>query len=188
MVAGNSGADGISLRQALRERTRALHDRLDAAISPAAMRDDDAYAAFLAVQFAARAPIERWAKEHVASELTPPATAQLIAADLATLSAGFPLEAHFSFPAGADPRGLAWALGGSALGNKAMLVRRRRAGRDNADQFLSDKRTGDFFRGLMPTFAQPVTDAEADAAVAAAEAVFRTFLAAADDASLKAAA
>lgn len=188
MVAGTPRAKDPSLRQVLKTRTRDLHERLDASVGSAALGDADNYAAFLAVQYSARAPIEQWAATDLGTDLRPPATSALIADDLAALGCPRPPEQAFTFPAGADPRGLAWALGGSSLGNKAMLVERRRAGHTGADRFLSDPSTAAFFRRLLPHLEQPVSADEADAAVAAAEAVFLTFLAAASHASLKAAA
>lgn len=169
----------------MRARTRALHDRLDAAIGSAAIGDDSGYAAFLCVQHAARAPIERWASSNWDAPLPMPLTAPLIAADLVTLGVPLPSPERFAFPANADPLGLAWALGGSSLGNKALLAQRRRSGLTTADVFLSDGRLAAFFRSLLPQLDRMVCDHEADAAVAGAEAVFRTFLAATENTSLR---
>lgn len=188
MSAGISRAQSVTLRQVLKERTRVLHDQLDAAIGQSALASDAGYAGFLQTQYAARAPIERWARASLDPRLLPPATAALIAEDLQSLGNSLPDEESFAFPRRADPRGLAWALGGSALGNKAMLTQRRRGGRTGSDLFLSDTATADFFRHLLPMLHITVADEEADAAVAGAEAVFRTFLAASSRRSMRAAA
>lgn len=187
MVAGLSNADPGSLRHVLKQRTRRLHDELDGALGHAAT-DSRAYATFLQVQYAARAPIERWARLNLPEDVKPPATAPLIAADLAHLESALPSEAAFAFPAGGDPLGLAWALGGSSMGNRAMLVRCRKAGLAAADRFLSDPATARYFRALLPRLAEAASPGQANAAVAAAEAVFHTFLAAVGATDLEAAA
>ena len=187
MIAERSNADPSSLRHALKQRTRILHDELDGSLGHAAL-DPRSYVAFLSVQYAARAPIERWAAREMAEGLRPPQTAALIAADLADLGTPLPAEADFAFPAGADPVGLAWALGGSSMGNRAMLGQRRKAGFVAAERFLSDPSTAAYFRELLPRIASPASAGTTDAAVAAAEAVFRTFLSAVRATRLKAAA
>lgn len=179
MVADNLIIGFSSLRQALRERTAQLHETLDLALGEAAL-DRLGYAGFLARQYAARAPIERWAQQHLDSDIAPPATSPLIAADLADLGCSLPAEEMFTFPAAGDPLGLAWALGGSALGNKALLARRRKFRLSGPQRFLGDTATAAYFVRILPKLSQPTDERAADAAVAAAEAVFRTFLTAAD--------
>lgn len=178
MVADNPPQEPNSLRLILKERTASLHDTLDLALGEAAL-DEIGYVEFLSRQYAARAPIERWAQANMDSAVTPPATSPLIAADLAELGSALPAEESFSFPADGNPLGLAWALGGSALGNKALLVQRRKSGLDGPQRFLGDKATAIYFGRVLPALSQPVESRVADAAVAAAEAVFGTFLAAA---------
>jgi heme oxygenase len=187
MVAGLRQADPSSLRHVLKQRTRRLHDELDGALGHAVC-DPEGYIGFLATQYAARAPIERWAAQTLPGELRPPTTAPLIAADLTELAASLPDEIDFAFPAGAAPIGLAWALGGSSMGNRAMLVQRRKAGFTSAERFLGDPAGAAFFRRLLPRLSMPASPAQADAAVAAAETVFRTFLAAVCSHKLEAAA
>lgn len=187
MVAENLRSGLGSLRGALKDRTAPLHDALDAALGEAA-RDQIGYAAFLARQYSARAPIERWAQAHLDRAIMPPPTSPLIAADLSELGCGLPAEEAFAFPAHGDPLGLAWALGGSALGNKALLARRRRSGLPGPQRFLSDTATAAYFRRLLLKLSQPADEHDVDAAVAAAVAVFQTFLAAARRPSLDAAA
>lgn len=187
MVAQNSRAEEVSLRDVLRRSTQSVHDRLDATIGSLAL-DPVRYAGFLSVQYAARAPIERWVAANLAGPLAPPPVAALIARDLGELGAERPLEQEFAFPAGGDPIGLAWALGGSALGNRAILARRRRAGLSGADSFLAETDTPAFFRSILPLLDEVASPARAKAAVAAADAVFATFMAAAANIELKAAA
>lgn len=175
----DQAGEAAGLRKLLRQGTKSLHDRLDALLADAAVGDDAAYAAFLTAQHAARDPIERWAAAQMEPALCPPPSAPLIAADLAELGAPVPPPASFAFPAGGDPLGLAWALGGSSLGNRALLARRRRAGRAGATRFLDDAALPAFFRRILPLLAEPVSQSRADAARAAAEAVFACFLAAA---------
>lgn len=175
MVAGISRAGSSSLRGVLKERTRALHEELDRSIGHGVL-DPQGYAAFLAVQYSARAPIERWAAKAMAADIAPPATAPLIAADLAELGMSLPREARFAVSDRADPIGAAWALGGSSMGNRALVVQRRKAGFGEAARFLGDPATAEYFRRILPRLAGPVSDDAADAAVLAAEAVFDTFL------------
>ncbi len=178
-VASHISHPGLTLRAALKERTRDLHDRLDRTVGGFATEETGPYGAFLAVQYAARASIERWALAELREDVRPPELAALIATDLAELSVPCPAMQTFVLPAGADWRGVAWALGGSALGNKALLAARRRAGLTGAARFLSDPRTAVYFRRMLPMFEEPATPAIEEGAVAAAAAVFGTFLGAA---------
>lgn len=187
MVAGLMRAEPSgSLRTVLKQRTRPLHDKLDAMLGHAPL-DSCGYVAFLGVQYASRAPIEAWAAV-MAPEIRPPASAPLIAQDLASLGVPLPCEARFVWPAGADPLGVAWALAGSSLGNRALLHQRRKAGLEGPDRFLTDPAPVLYFQALLPRLAEAVPAARADAAARGAEAVFRTFLEAARAAELKAAA
>lgn len=167
----------INLRGALRERTAGEHARLDAAAAPA-LRDTGSYALFLARQLAAREPIEAWVAENCPADIAPPATVPLLRADLAALgqAAGAPGGA-FQLPAEADPVGLAWALAGSHLGNRAMLktVRANLPGAPTA--FLDDPRMTEFWRVLRPRLEIAASPAQADSAALAAQAVFARFLA-----------
>lgn len=169
---------GTPLRHVLKQRTADLHETLDLAIG-GTVTDRAGYGAFLRVQHSARAPIERWARSHMDAALRPPPVAPLIAADLAELGVGLPLDQSFSAPERGGQLGVAWALGGSALGNKALLAQRHRAGQIGADRFLSDTATAAYFRRILPLLADAAEDVEAHAAIAAAQAIFATFLAAA---------
>lgn len=166
------------LRHWLKEGTRTLHDRLDASVPEGEYLADDAdYARFLQAQHAARAAIEAWAARQMPDRLRPPPTASLIASDLRDLGATCPLPHSFAPPSGSDPLGVAWAIGGSAMGNKTLLLRRRRAGAVRAERFLSDPAGAAYFRSLLPRLAIPLGEAEARPAVQAAAAVFELFLA-----------
>lgn len=188
MVAGLSrAASRSSLRHVLKQRTRRLHDELDGLLGHAPL-DPIGYAHFLRVQHAARSPIESWASDGMPRDLRPPASAPLIAADLAALGAPLPAGVGFALPAGADPIGVAWALAGSSLGNRAMLLQRRKAGLTAPERFLGDPAPAQYFRELLPRLAAVAPAPIADGAVLAAEAVFETFLAAARAVERKAAA
>ena len=187
MTADILRGNDATLRDALKSRTAPLHDALDLALGEHAL-DENGYADFLARQYAARAPIERWAESQFSEALMPPSTSSLIAADLSDLGHRLPPEQTFAFPENGDPMGVAWALGGSALGNKTLLARRRRLGLAGPQRFLGDTRTAAFFARILPHLSRPVVADRADAGVAAAEAVFRTFLAAAARPAMSAAA
>lgn len=176
------------LRAVLKRETRDLHDRLDASFASATLAGERDYTEFLSVQSAARTGIEAWVASQPPGTVALPPVAGLIAADLRALRAPVPPAQPFAFPNDADPIGVAWALGGSALGNKAMLARRRRAGASHAESFLSDPRTAVYFRALLPRLELMVAAHEAAAAVKGARAVFETFLSAMRRNALQAAA
>lgn len=177
MVANNTRSEPQPLRHWLREGTAALHEHLDSSVEAASLGDDAYYVTFLAAQYRARKAIEAWADVHCAADMYPPETSSLIAEDLRDLGRPIPAAGQFDPPA-SDPIGVAWAIGGSSLGNKALLRERRRAGACHAERFLSDTRGMDYFRSLLPKLAQPVVRADANGPILAAEAVFQTFLAA----------
>lgn len=173
------GPDG--LRAYLRLHTACAHDRLDRTVGALDLARPQDYRRFLRMQRAARGPIELWAAQHCPAELTPPPQSPLIDADLAALGDQDATGAvDFDFPANGDARGVAWALAGSSLGNRAMLHSRRKRGMNRADSFLSDPAMTRFWAGLRPLLEAPAADNEAHAALQAAEAVFRTFQQSAD--------
>ena len=178
MVATATGEARTSLRDILKTETSVLHDRLDSRLAGAAVGSRDEYIAFLSVQYAARSPIERWAAQHIDPDMCPPAMAGLIAGDLADLNADLPEEMEFSLPPEADPIGLAWAMGGSALGNKSLLAARRRADAPGPERFLADRSMAQYFTQILPHL--EAISAAPERAVTAAATVFETFLAAAD--------
>lgn len=180
MVAAPTGVcSEETLRQGLRRATRATHNMLDRTLGPKALESSGGYAEFLRIQYTARRPIETWAAMSLPQQLRPPAVADLIAQDMAALRQTLPAVARFCFPNGADPLGLAWAIGGSALGNRAMLARVRDARISTETRFLADRRVAQYFAGLLPKLDQPASADRLLAAVRAADAVFATFLRAA---------
>jgi heme oxygenase len=164
------------LRELLRRETAASHDRLDHAISALDVGDPGDYALFLRVQLAARAPIERWAAHHCEEPMRPPESVPLLEADLATLGALPPFtESRFEPPVNAHSLGLAWAMAGSHLGNRALLTRLP-AGSELPTAFLADPRLPGFWKQLRPQLEVSAEEAPADGALAAAEAVFACFI------------
>lgn len=179
-----SGATA-DLRLHLRTATMAAHDLLDAAMQAASgwQRRSD-YARFLALQHAARLPVEAWLAAHAPDDLAPPLQTPLIGADLAALGVALPAPA----PALALPRpgfgsilGTAWVLAGSALGNRAIARQVARIGGGAwPAAFLNDDAMLGFWQGLRQRIERPAHNAEAEGAASAAAAVFAHFLAAAE--------
>lgn len=163
----------------LRTATRRAHDVLDASFAGDRLEDREAYGDFLTMQLRARLPLERWAAHHCPPTLRPPETTPEILQDL--LALGRPISLRHSelvMPANADPRGLAWAIAGSHLGNRAMLHGLRKADVQFPASFLADLRMAVFWKDLQPTLESRVSDTEAQRCVDAALAVFRCFEAA----------
>jgi heme oxygenase len=182
----------LTLRHDLKSSTADLHSRLDARLGALDLADRADYARFLRIQLAARGPIERWCGAHLPAALLPPAQSALTAADLAALGV---IGGAAAMPFAAPPMcagtalGVAWALGGSSLGNRAMLAHlRRTASGDWPTAFLADPAMPAFWSALRPHLERSANAEETRAAVAGAEAVFAQFLAAADRAPLRAAA
>ena len=174
--------DNQDLRQVLRSRTAHAHDTLDKTMSALDLADPSDYARFLQIQFRARRPIEAWCDEHCPTDLLPPAQTPAIARDLRALGRSLPeIDGGFVPPSDADPLGVAWALGGSSLGNRAMLAGlRRRDDEDRPVHFLADRAMTEFWRGLLPHLQRAPSARQAQAATAAAEAVFARFQRVAD--------
>jgi heme oxygenase len=176
---------GESLRTHLRAATMAAHDLLDHAMQAASgwqTRDD--YAQFLALQYAARLPLEAWLGAHAPPGLVPPPQTPLIARDLAQLGAAVPASAPlFTIGrAGAGHAlGTAWVLAGSALGNRAIAKQVSRIGGGAWPvAFLGNDAMMAFWQSLRARIERPAEPAEAAGATFAAEAVFAHFLAVAD--------
>ena len=151
---------------------------LDSAFHPEVLADPDAYGDFLAMQLRARLPIERWAATHCPASLRPPETTPEILEDLLALGRPISLRpARFDIPAAADPLGVAWAIAGSHLGNRAMLASLRKAGSDLPASFLADTRMQAFWADLKPRLEAQVSRDSARGAIAAAQAVFACFAA-----------
>ena len=174
----NRDQNANSLRQRLKRATAANHDALDRRLSSLDLTDPGDYGRFLQVQYAARAGIEVWFARQGQCVIEPPATTGLLTADLAALGITAPAWRPFAPPAGSDPIGVAWALGGSSLGNRALLARLRRgAPSDWPVAFLSDTQMPAFWSGVKPHL--EARSGEAKGALAAAQAVFAHFASAA---------
>lgn len=164
-----------SLRNRLRENTSEAHDRLDARVSAFDMSNARDYATFLQFQYAARAPIEDWL-ERRAPDLELPSMAPLIVRDLAALDVPIPATASFRCPAARGAIGIAWALAGSHLGNRALLARLRKSGaEDRPTAFLADEAMRAAWQNLLPRLEAPAERLEFTQAVTAALAVFDHF-------------
>ena len=167
----------VKLRKFLKTRTSAAHDALDASVSQADLADPAGYADFLRKQLRARLPIEHWTSRNCPSAIRPPATAPLIEADLAAMGSPTDVDARetFSLPLDADPLGLAWAMAGSHMGNRAMLKQMRDAGSALPASFLADEAMMAFWRELRPQVEAEVPIDVAERAACGAEAVFDHF-------------
>lgn len=174
----NDKNDG-SLRMILRRETTDMHSRLDGAMGSSDLTCPKNYAAFLQIQYAAREPIEAWADRHIEADIRPPSQCGLLQADLAALGmkvdeTGFPFTAVRSDGASL---GIAWALGGSSLGNRMMLS--QIAGRVTANwpvAFLSDPKMQSYWKQLRPLLDQLFPCDVEQGAVTAARSVFTHFL------------
>lgn len=161
----------------MRKATLAAHDRLDSAMRKTGWQDCDSYALFLQVQYAARRPVEDWVAQHCPPDLAPPAQCELIARDLAALGAPCRAgKASFALPNSADPIGLAWALAGSSLGNRAILHDIDKAGNgDWPTEFLADPAMTAYWRVLRARIEAACSVEEGAAAIGAATAMFEHF-------------
>ena len=180
-----------SLRGHLRAATMAAHELLDHAMQAASGWQNRAdYARFLALQHAARAPLEDWLAANAPADLVPPLQTPLLARDLAALGATLPPSSSPFGPvetlakaSSGEALGAAWVLAGSALGNKAIAKQVARIGGGQwPTSFLGDKAMMAFWQSLRARIERPATLAEAAGATRAAEAVFAHFLAVADHA------
>lgn len=172
-----------SLRTHLRAATMAAHDLLDTAIQAASgWQNRRDYARFLALQHAARVPLEAWLAAHAPDDLVPPVQTPLIARDLAMLGESLPLasRAYASrvIPSPGAALGTAWVLAGSALGNRTIAKQVDRIGGGAwPAAFLGDGAMMTFWQALRTRIERPATPSEAAGATRAAEAVFAHFLA-----------
>lgn len=174
-----------SLRTHLRAATMAAHDLLDHAMQAASgWQTCEDYARFLALQYAARLPLEAWLAEHAPADLAPPLQTPLLARDLATLGADLPPHGPAftdAAPRPGEALGTVWVLAGSALGNKAIAKQVARIGGGQWPvAFLGDDAMMIFWQALRARIERPAAPAEAEGATRAAEAVFAHFLKLAD--------
>lgn len=190
---GPASAETGDLRVHLRAATMAAHDLLDVAMQAASgwqQRSD--YAQFLALQHAARVPVEAWLAAHAPEDLRPPEQTPLIARDLAALGQPVPRPApDFALPdpGAGDVLGAAWVLAGSALGNRAIARQVARIGGGAwPTAFLDDAAMLGFWQGLRARIERPALITEAAGAAHAAAAVFTHFLAVAEAGTPRAAA
>ena len=166
----------VSLRSRLRQATQTYHDKLDSAFAPEALAARDTYAAFLACQLAARAPIEAWARTECPEALVPPPVTALLIEDLHDLGRPFSHRPRgFDLPAGADALGLAWVIAGSHLGNRFMLKRMQDAGSTLPHRFLSDPAMPAYWQSIRPQLEMTCTAAAAQPAIDAAVCTFTHF-------------
>ncbi|MGX7896848.1 biliverdin-producing heme oxygenase [Tsuneonella sp. HG222] len=153
-----------------------MHDQLDAATG-ADFADPVAYARFLNIQYLARAPIEAWLACHADPADSPPPMTPLIAEDLSSLGWPTPVAAgSFEMPPGTDPIGAAWALAGSHLGNRAMLAGLNRRDVHIPTAFLADRTMIEYWHQFLPRLQADVTEQQSQAAIDAANAVFKRFI------------
>ncbi len=167
--------EGRSLRAQLKSATAGQHDTLDLAMSDMALTEAGPYAHFLAIQFAARATLERWIAELGDRELPPPPQTPAIAADLHDLGVTPPNPVSALCPDRADAVGLAWVLAGSSMGNRTLLQRRRKLAIAGPQRFLSDERMPEYFKQLLPRISIPLPPSQAEGAIAAAQGAFGVF-------------
>lgn len=147
------------MRQSLRRSTEESHEALDLSLGSLDLSDRDGYARFLSVQYAARQMIEAWVDLHCPAALKPPPQTHMIADDLARLDRPRPVMApSCQFEAPHDGAlGIAWALGGSSMGNR-LMARRVEEGKSGLPvTFLSDGGMADFFRRIRSRLDQPAT-------------------------------
>ncbi len=170
-----------SLRRILRHATADAHDRLDAAVGAGDLTDRAHYARFLQTQRVARTKIEEWVRANANATRSPPEQSQLIVADLQALQTRNVRE-PILFACDADDGatlGVAWALAGSSLGNRMMLnTLKEQACGDRPVAFLSDPTMFAYWKKLKPVLDREYTQTQNTAAIAAAEQVFATFMAA----------
>ena len=162
-----------TLRDSLRAASDRSHAALDAAMGPLALGED--LPRFLRVQYLARRPIEAWLARAAPEGWEPPVQTPLIARDLGSLGVEIPdVRARFAAPREGF-LGVAWAIAGSSLGNRAIAVRRRKAGLAGAEHFLCDDAMPAYWQRLLPRLEQCGDPGEARAGSDAAAAVFALF-------------
>lgn len=183
--ASDAAIGAADLRVHLRAATMAAHDLLNTTMQAASgWQNRGDYARFLALQHAARVPLEAWLAANAPDDLCPPPQTGLLAADLDAL--GHPLAASSPALALLLPRfgphsgtalGAAWVLAGSALGNRTIAKAVTRIGGGNwPAAFLGDGAMMAFWQGLRARIERPASPAEAKGAADAAAAVFSHFL------------
>ena len=181
---------GPNLRNELKRATATVHARLDARVGGLPLGERAEYAAFLAAQFEARNAVEPALGEYCLPGL-PGMPSQLasLAADLSEM--GYRARGAMSrtrFANVSQALGAAWVVSGSAMGNRAMLVQRHKAGCSGPERFLSDTRMADYFRQLVTVLESAPEGIELAEAVRGAQKAFALFEAAFTRQELEAAA
>lgn len=165
------------LRMQLREATAPVHARLDRLVGHMPLSSQADYTAFLLAQSQARQLLDKaFAKQPPAFLPAPPVQAGLIAFDLRELGVEAPiLVDQLSLDCAHASLGAAWALAGSSLGNRAMLVRREKAGLGGPVRFLSDPAMPLYFQRLLEVLGRPFAECEIAAAASGANVAFAAF-------------
>lgn len=173
-IAENKAA---TVRQVLRNKTRDSHDRVDRSLGSLDLRVPDEYATFLAMQHAARVPIEAWCMAHAPPEYRPPLQTPLLKADLQSLGhKGWTHDDLSLVAPSVGWIGIAWAIAGSSMGNRMMLKRVEKSGRAYPVRFLADPAMAEYFERIRPLIDRPRFDEPAiNAMLVAAEATFAIF-------------
>jgi heme oxygenase len=186
-------APAANLRHQLREATAQAHDLLDDAMRAASgWQSQRDYIRFLQLQHAARQPIEDWLECWAPADLKPPCQTALIAQDLADMRAPAPNAGPVFAPTSHSRNavlGVAWALAGSALGNRSILkeVERTAATGDTLPHtFLADPAMLAFWTQLRRRIERLADGDEVAEASAAASEVFAHFLSHAERAGVPA--
>ena len=165
------------LRMQLREATAPVHTRLDRLVGDMPLSSQADYTAFLLAQFEARRLLDKaFADQPPVFLPAPPVQAELIASDLRELVVDTPFfVGQLSLDCAHTSLGAAWALAGSSLGNRAMLLQRRKAGLGGPVRFLSDPAMPAYFQRLVEVLKRPFADCEIAAAVNGANRAFAVF-------------
>lgn len=165
------------MREELREATGAIHARIDASVGHMVLASDADYAAFLSAQYAARSLTERMLAETPPIDLPPPPRqTDVLAEDLSDLGASaLPASFAFTVDSPTESLGAAWVLAGSSMGNRTLLVRRRKAGLDGPTRFLSDPRMPAYFKELLTILNAHHSDSTIRDAIAGARRTFVLF-------------
>lgn len=168
----------VSIREWLRANTREVHDALDMAMSRLDLADPEDYARFLAIQLAAREPVEAWCAMYSAPEFRPPVQSPLIRADIAELGRIAPPTTSPPPHLASDlqPLAVAWVVAGSSLGNRTLLARMRKAGADAMPTaFLADPAMNAFWTRLKPELDRPASPQMGEKLAGTAETIFSVF-------------
>ena len=89
-----------------------------------------------------------------------------------------PIEQSLALTSSAEALGAAWVLAGSSLGNRAILSRRRKAGLQGPERFLSDTQLASYFSEVLRILDAEHDDWEVREAISGALKTFTIFEAA----------